>query len=141
MTAEVRRFLTVSTAHLRPELDNGPEAEIDWGPALASEMNFSADVCGFWLWVPNDPRESALADVDDMPEWVLAVQLRARDLGCDYVLFDPDAEELDGLSVWCHSCGGGADNAKGCRDCCRDCGMPCSHDTDSEGFHADEARP
>jgi hypothetical protein len=41
----------------------------------------------------------------------------------------------------CEECGGTRDGAdgrlvvRGCPGCCRDCGFPCDHDKDDEGFH------
>jgi len=48
---------------------------------------------GWLMWVPPDPDERA-GDHTDLPDEVLAVQRYARHLGCDYVLFDVDADQV-----------------------------------------------
>lgn len=35
----------------------------------------------------------------------------------------------------CTGCGGSAEEPRGCRSCCRDCGFFCDQDKDVEGFH------
>jgi hypothetical protein len=55
---------------------------------------------GWLMWVPNDPDQSAAVMVDRVPETVLAIQRYARALGCDYVLFDADANRVDDLPTW-----------------------------------------
>jgi hypothetical protein len=137
--AEVRRFLTLSTAHVPPgtiDRDVFNEGEI-----RGAILYRHAEQEGAWLWVPDDPRESALGhDDDDAPEgWLLALQLRARANRCDYVLLDRDGPFDDELPLFCQDCGGSTYRIAGCRECCRDCGRPCDHDKNAEGFHA-EAR-
>lgn len=55
---------------------------------------------GALLWVPDDPRSFHDFADEPAPDEVLAVQLRARSLGCDYVLFDGDAEVHPQLPSW-----------------------------------------
>jgi hypothetical protein len=43
------------------------------------------------------PDESATAAIDPTPEVVLAIQRYARSVGCDYVLFDRNADCIDEL--------------------------------------------
>lgn len=131
--AEVRKFLTLSTAHTPV----GP-----WWQdtnACTSVLDRDGEDFGVWLWVPDDPRASAAAmgEEDAPAEWLLAIQLFARELGCDYVLFDPDGPEEDGLDLFCWDCGGSRWNVAGCRSCCRDSGRPCDRDKNGEGFHAE----
>jgi hypothetical protein len=55
---------------------------------------------GALLWVPDDPQSSHDFADEPAPDEVLAVQLHARSLGCDYVLFDGDAEVDPQLPSW-----------------------------------------
>ena len=56
-----------------------------WGGAIVEVHEY-----GFWMWVPDDPKESSLAMEEGVPENLLSVQLYARRHGCAYVLFDAD---------------------------------------------------
>ena len=95
--------MDLSTAHL-PERFFNSEVEGEagnirsyiWGTPVQPLEH------GALLWIPDDPKASAEAGTDGettAPE-VLAIQLFARGLGCDYVLFDADAEETDELPRW-----------------------------------------
>jgi hypothetical protein len=55
---------------------------------------------GALMWVPDDPADSARVCDPPVPAEVLAVQMYARSLGCDYVMFDADAGPLPGLPSW-----------------------------------------
>lgn len=90
---EIRKFMCLSTAHLSSELREGNKAS--WEAAVVYPLEY-----GFLLWVPDDPQESAQAMEDDVPDVILRIQLKARALGCDYVLFDSDGPELDGLETF-----------------------------------------
>ncbi len=102
----IRKFVDLSTAHLPQHV-------------LAELTSFNGVIAhptphGAWLWVPDDPQSytddyaadfrAGEADGDDFgdgsaPE-ILVVQLYARSLGCDYVLFDRDADIDDALPTW-----------------------------------------
>ena len=90
----IRRMLNLSTAHLPQHL--GTPGGLD---RVAGVVAHTTDV-GVLLWVPDDPDESAHAMLDPVPDVVLAIQRYARDRGCDYVLFDADADRVDDLPVW-----------------------------------------
>ena len=49
---------------------------------------------------PDDPQSFHDFADEPAPDEVLAVQLHARGLGCDYVLFDGDAEVDPQLPIW-----------------------------------------
>lgn len=79
-------MLDLSTAHLPPQLRTAAESEVvGWYPTL----------CGGFLWVPDDPADV----VTDGPE-ILAVRTFARAQRCDYILFDRDADEVDGVPTF-----------------------------------------
>jgi hypothetical protein len=86
----VRRMLDLSTAHL-PEV---------YGKALDREESIIAYETdhGWLMWVPCDPEDSSAAD--EVPAEILTVQLYARALDCDWVLFDCDGTVDDGLPRW-----------------------------------------
>lgn len=104
LAARVRRFLTLSTVHLPPgalHRDVFNEGEIRG--AVVYGVRFGSVSCeGLFLWVPPDPVAHAQElDEDERPEeWLLKIQVFARKLGCDYVLFDPDGEEEEGLETF-----------------------------------------
>lgn len=92
-----QKFLDISTDHLRTELRDTLFLE---DGVWATRLEYD----GCWLmWVPADPAESASqqAALDDpiAPD-LLAIQVRAREFGCDYVLFHRDAERDDYLPAW-----------------------------------------
>lgn len=81
----IRKFLDLSTAHL-PE-QYGSERLAGAPGVTAYEFAY-----GWLMWVPDDPAESSAAGDEPVPAEILLVQLYARLHGCDYVLFDKDAE-------------------------------------------------
>ncbi len=86
---EIRNMLVISTAHVPDELRVLASEHED-----TSEWNTVVHVLdvGFLLWVPNDPKESSEeGQEDDTHPAILAIQLHARALNCDYVLIDRDA--------------------------------------------------
>lgn len=97
---EIRRMLVLSTAHLPERFFNcevGKGANVTegyWG-AVVYPVEYGA-----LMWVPDDPKDSSLVQEQPVKPEVLAVQLFAREQGCDYVLFDADAEKCEGLTVW-----------------------------------------
>jgi hypothetical protein len=84
-------MLDLSTSHLPEHL----------GDALSGEDGVTAyELAHGWLmWVPDDPDTHA-ADYDAVPSEVLVVQRYARARGCDYVLFDADADTVTDLPTW-----------------------------------------
>jgi hypothetical protein len=54
---------------------------------------------GWILWVPDNPDEHA-ADFEEYPAEVLVVQMFARAHGCDFVMFDADADRISDLPSW-----------------------------------------
>jgi len=95
----VRRFLDLSTAHLPQALRDAVPGDLRtaWGSAHVAVL----DYYGFWLWVPDDPVEASdLGGDEPVPPEVLAIQLRARALECDYVLFDADGARDDDLPLF-----------------------------------------
>lgn len=89
----IRKFLDLSTAHLPQHIMNGPLNSFE--NVVAYDTQYGA-----LLWVPDDPQESNDGMDESVPAEVLAVQLYARSLGCDYVLFDRDADTDDALPTW-----------------------------------------
>jgi hypothetical protein len=88
--AIVRKFLDLSTEHLTEEQRNFGGRDGDsasWGSAL---VDVTED--GFWMWVHEHPKEHAACTEEGLPDNLMAISLHARAHGCDYVLFDRDAE-------------------------------------------------
>lgn len=84
----VRTFLDLSTGHLTVEtraLLDSKDAPV---PVHRNEH-------GWLAWVPTD--EANLQDTFYYPADLVACFKHARALGCDYILFDCDAERDDAL--------------------------------------------
>lgn len=96
---EIRFLLVISTAHLPQALvDHDVPGYLDsWGTPGVHEFEH-----GFFLWVPDDPKESAAfsTDGDGVHAQVLAIQLHARELNCDYVMIDADGPQVEGLKTF-----------------------------------------
>ena len=88
----VGRFLDLSTQHLPEHL--GSHGLSGQDGVIAYELPY-----GWLMWVPPDPSAHA-SDYPDLPPEVLAIQRYARALGCDYVLFDADADQVGDLPTW-----------------------------------------
>ncbi len=87
-------MLDLSTAHLPKHLGGGALTAIDGVIATPREH-------GFLLWVPDDPEGHARDyEQDHDRDIVVAIQRYARALGCDYVLLDCDAGQVDELPAW-----------------------------------------
>lgn len=91
----VRRLLDLSTAHL-PQKTCNYLSEFE-GVIAYPKRTETADF-GWWLWVPEDPQEHA--STYHYPAAILTIQLYARSLGCDWVMFDRDADAIDELPRW-----------------------------------------
>ncbi len=90
--ATVRGVPDLSTAHLPDHLGNhGPSGQ---DGVTAYELRY-----GWLMWAPPDLQAYG-GGYPDLPPEVLAIQRRARGLGCDYVLFDADADQVGDLSTW-----------------------------------------
>lgn len=100
MSLEIDRTLVLSTAHVHPEtahiLDGeDPHKQIDghvadWG-------------CYGWVvWCGGQtvPKIELDAEMLYMPADLHRVVMFARDNNCQYVRFDCDADEIDGLPTW-----------------------------------------
>ena len=99
----VRRFLDLSTAHLPVKLREFRTLN-QYAAVTVYERTDgeSSRYQPMTLWVPDDPSGWAEEyDEDDQPPAeVLALQLYARELGCDYIQFDRDASIIPGLPTW-----------------------------------------
>lgn len=87
----VRRFLDLSTAHLSPKTRDHWTLNPDAVPAPGGVTRY-----GFFVWSGmegDEPDDDALAEVT-------ACQRFARSLGCDFILFDADADTVEGLEVF-----------------------------------------
>lgn len=83
--AAIRRYLDLSTTHLRNE---------DVEALKAAARRFAAPSCtqtaeGWWVWAPD---EIEAFGPHDIPDNLRQVMTYARAHGCDHVLFDDGAE-------------------------------------------------
>lgn len=89
---EIRTFLTISTAHLPMEtLETFNKPLKDW-PCYGAQTEYGA-----FIWVGD------FENNDYLPESMHPALNKARELGCTFVLFDCDAEELDDLPTYEHT--------------------------------------
>lgn len=90
----VLKMLDLSTCHLPEHLGGGLNG---CDGVIASERTH-----GWLMWVPEDPVAHAADYVHrhGVPSEVVAIQLRARDFGCDYVLFDAAGTIDPSLPTW-----------------------------------------
>jgi hypothetical protein len=90
--AEVNRVLFVSTAHC-------PEEWLGRQELNAFNIDSHASFAGRYgvvLWAPVDPDNH---DWGDVPDMVQAVLRHARKIGCTHVVFDADADMLEGFET------------------------------------------
>jgi hypothetical protein len=91
----VRRFLDISTAHLLPTTRHMIEEKTVIGPIYDYPDGF-----GWLVYVPDPQRVAEWEGPDPIPADLIACFDKARELRCDYILFDCDAMELDGLPLY-----------------------------------------
>lgn len=89
--ARIRTFLDLCTNHLpRHLMDDLTSFDVVAHPTTYGAL----------VWVPDDPQASSDSGDEPVPAELLAIQLYARRLGCDYVLFDRDADLDPRLPSW-----------------------------------------
>ena len=96
----VGKFLDLSTGHLPQRW--GVRAD-EGGDGLSNAPGVSANILpyGWLMWVPDDPDQYAEDEEGGVPpQEILVIQRYARKHGCDYVLFDRDADQVDDLPSW-----------------------------------------
>lgn len=81
-------LLDLSTAHL----PTGLADDLSLTPGVRG----NATATGWLMRVPHELADSAAA----APEAIVAIWRHARALGCDLVLFNDDADRVDGLPTW-----------------------------------------
>lgn len=87
------KVLDLSTAHI-------PEQYGQNLAALDGVIAYEHGEYGYLMWVPEHPVIHALEGMELPPSEIVEIQLFARNLGCDYVLFDRDADIIDDLPHW-----------------------------------------
>lgn len=92
----IRKFLDLSTAHLSPAtLERFNGLPPDRLPFAGGPTDYG------WFAYAHD--ENCGEGDDAIPEEMFACMTFARAQGCDYILFDCDAEPIEGLPVFDHS--------------------------------------
>lgn len=87
-----RVFLDISTAHLSPEtIDVLDMSQIEAWPVSGGRMRD-----GYFIYAHDEDSENNIPD--DL--WNCCV--KAREMECEYIMFDRDAPELDGLATYEH---------------------------------------
>jgi hypothetical protein len=88
----VRKFLDISTGHLTQETRD----KLDHGEITSTYYPMTY---GWFVWVPDEPmlpENEPERWPDDLRECILY----ARSQGCDYIMFDGDAEYCDELRAY-----------------------------------------
>jgi hypothetical protein len=102
--ANVRKFLDLSTAHLtedmRIELECLYLREGNLAEGTLHGIVIHPTEVGGLMYVPERPEDEARNQEDGVDGLLLSIQLYARRHGCDYVLFDRDAEVDAALDVF-----------------------------------------
>lgn len=80
----LRLFLDCSTSHLSP----AARAYVDRTDVVSSPTPY-----GWFVWASEEPG-------DDVPPELVAIMNHARSLGAEYINFDADADEIDGLATF-----------------------------------------
>ena len=84
---EIAKMLTLSTGHLR-------ESTREWIDAAAGTFaSYPKGDYGWFMYASEAPGE-------DYPNELIVCMNRARELGCEWIMFDVDGPELDGLVVF-----------------------------------------
>lgn len=91
----IRKFLDLSTAHLKPET-----LALLAGRTLETLPFAGAATAYGWFAYAHD--DNCGEGDDRIPDEMYACMEHARRLGCDYLLFDCDSEPVDGLPVFDH---------------------------------------
>lgn len=93
-TPEIRRLVALSTCHLSEttatRLDGTPAAE--W-PCCGGRY-------GYYGWFVYAHEENFGIGDDAIPDDLFAVMTWARKQGCEHILFDCDADVVDGLATY-----------------------------------------
>ncbi|MEQ1950893.1 hypothetical protein [Mesorhizobium sp. CN2-181] len=102
----IRQFLDLSTGHVSLDTRDWLDAQ---GKLAANFLHFEdkspvistiGRTChGWFIWAGDKEDDNWSADhlARGVPEDLIAVLTYARNQGCDYVLFDQDADRIDGL--------------------------------------------
>ncbi len=90
--ANIRKFLDLAAAHLTPRDADYLEESCVRGAANTSTVSSRMEH-GFFVYASEEPG-------DDVPGNIKRAMAKARELGCDYLLFDQDAEPCKGLPVF-----------------------------------------
>ncbi len=94
----IRSFLDASSGHLSPDTWSWLEGNLANDVISNPTNNTAASIAGgktrygWFVYAPEDA-------VEGFPEDLIAVQLRARPQGAEYVLFDCDASPVLGLPI------------------------------------------
>lgn len=80
---EIRNLLQISTGHLKPEtLTRFSDVDCNYLPFYGSSTPH-----GFFVYAHDD-----FECMDECPPEMLPIMTKAREMGCDYILFDCDAQ-------------------------------------------------
>jgi hypothetical protein len=89
---DIRTILDLSLFHL-------PEEVCDRLGAIPGVIAHQT-VYGWLMFVPNHPGQPAEHNGEQIPDAVMTILRYARAAGCDYVLLEADADQIDALPTW-----------------------------------------
>lgn len=92
---EIGRYLVLSTVHVSLKTADVLDG---WAPLEPSSCPLAVASTHYGWFIPT--REVEASDREQIPNEVLAAMRVGREQGCDYLLFDCDAGEIEGLAVF-----------------------------------------
>jgi hypothetical protein len=99
MTLEIAKMLILSTSHVTNETRLKME---QWAEGEADENGFIPTVYrkGDYGWIIHVHEAESEMDTDRFPEDVTAAIVFARGQGCQWIMYDCDADEIDELPTY-----------------------------------------
>lgn len=87
----IKKILEINGSHISKETSNILSSEPEFINLIIQELDYG--------WLLSECEDTDL-DTGLIHNDLQAIMLKARELGCDYVILDCDAECLDGLAVY-----------------------------------------
>jgi len=87
----IKKILEINGGHISKETSNILSSEPEFVNLIIQELDYG--------WMLSECEDTNL-DADNIPDDLKDIMLKARQLECDYVILDADAECFDGLAVY-----------------------------------------
>lgn len=97
--SRIVKMLELSTGHVPEHIGNTLDGLGSLPGVIADKREY-----GWFMWVPDDVgkrvAETKAMDDGEVPPEIVNIWRFARRLGCDWVMFDCDADSNDNLPFW-----------------------------------------